>query len=69
MITVCDRAEKSCPIFPGMGMRLHWPIGDPAEFVGTEKEMLARFRVARDQLDLKVRGWLGEQGIIPSRQV
>jgi arsenate reductase len=66
MITVCDRAEKNCPIFPGMGIRLHWPIEDPAEFVGTPKETIARFRAARDQIDLKVRAWLGEQGIRPN---
>jgi arsenate reductase (thioredoxin) len=65
MITVCDRAERNCPIFPGTGIRLHWPIDDPAEFVGTPNEILAKFRAVRDQLDLKVRGWLGEQGILP----
>jgi arsenate reductase len=67
LISVCDRAEKSCPVFPGMGLRLHWPVDDPADFVGPEKERLAHFRLARDQLDLKVRAWLGEQGIIPGR--
>jgi arsenate reductase len=67
LISVCDRAEKSCPIFPGMGVRLHWPIEDPVEFVGTEKEILARFRAARDQIDLRVRAWLGGQGIKPAR--
>ena len=67
MITVCDRAEKSCPVFPGMGIRLHWPVEDPAVFVGTEKERLARFREARDQLDQKVRDWLGKQGIRPAQ--
>ena len=66
LITVCDRAEKKCPIFPGMGLRLHWPIEDPAEFIGTEKEIIARFRAARDQIDLKIRAWLGEQGIRPT---
>jgi arsenate reductase len=67
MITVCDRAEKNCPIFPGMGIRLHWSIEDPAEFVGTPKETIARFRATRDQLDLKVRDWLGQQGIRPAQ--
>ena len=69
LISVCDRAEISCPIFPGMGIRLHWSIEDPAEFVGTEKEKLAQFRAVRDQIDLKVRAWLGEQGIRPASLV
>jgi arsenate reductase (thioredoxin) len=67
MITVCDRAEANCPIFPGMGVRLHWPIEDQAEFVGTENEKLTKFRAARDQIDLKVRDWLGKQRIRPTQ--
>lgn len=58
MITVCDRAEKNCPIFPGMGIRLHWPFEDPASAVGNEEEKLAKFRQVRDQIDTKVREWL-----------
>ncbi|HSV85417.1 MAG TPA: arsenate reductase ArsC, partial [Levilinea sp.] len=30
LITVCSQAEEKCPIFPGMGIRLHWPFEDPA---------------------------------------
>jgi Protein-tyrosine-phosphatase len=32
LITVCSRAEERCPIFPGIGQRLHWPFEDPAAF-------------------------------------
>ena len=58
MITVCDRAEKSCPIFPGMGVRLHWPFEDTASVVGDDDDKLAKFRQVRDQIDTKVREWL-----------
>jgi arsenate reductase len=57
MITVCDRAEQNCPIFPGMGIRLHWPFEDPASAVGNEEEKLAKFRQVRDQIDSKVKEW------------
>lgn len=57
MITVCDRAEQSCPIFPGMGIRLHWPFEDPAAFQGSDEEKLAKFRQVRDQIELKVAEW------------
>ena len=57
LITVCSNAEKECPIFPGMGMRLHWPFEDPAAFEGTEEEKLVKFREVRDQIDQKVHEW------------
>ncbi len=60
LITVCDRAEERCPIFPGMGLRLHWPFEDPAAAVGTEEEKQAAFRQVRDQIEARVQAWLGE---------
>ena len=58
LITVCDRAEKKCPIFPGMGIRMHWPFEDPAKEEGSEAEKLTKFRQVRDLIDLRVREWL-----------
>jgi arsenate reductase (thioredoxin) len=69
MITVCGRAEESCPIFPGMGTRLHWDIEDPSKFSGTDTERLAKFRQVRDRLDQKIRLWLSQQGIRISDKV
>jgi len=63
LITVCDRAEQKCPIFPGMGQRLYWPIEDPAAFNGTNQENLEKFRLVRDQIEARVLSWLEEQGI------
>jgi len=36
LITVCSDAEAACPIFPGMGTRLHWPFDDPAAVRGSD---------------------------------
>ena len=63
LITVCSNAEEKCPIFPGMGIRLHWPFEDPAAFEGSEKEKLAKFREIRDQIEKKVIAWSVEQKI------
>jgi|SRR3972149_6313212 len=63
VITVCDNAEKNCPIFPGVSVRMHWPFDDPAEVEGSDTEKLAKFRQARDQIDARIRAWLAEQGI------
>ena len=63
LITVCDRADALCPIFPGVSNRQHWPVNDPAKVKGTKDERLAAFRDARDELRVKISAWLMEQGI------
>ena len=55
LITVCSRADEKCPIFPGMGQRLHWPFEDPAAFQGSPEEKLAKFRQVRDEIEAKVK--------------
>lgn len=62
LVTVCDRAEQKCPIFPGTGQRLHWPFDDPAAAEGSEEERLAIFRRVRDEIQARVAAWLQEQG-------
>ena len=62
VITLCDEAEKSCPaIFPGMGQILHWSFDDPAAFMGSEDEKLAKFREVRDQIEQCIKTWLAVQ--------
>jgi arsenate reductase len=58
LITVCDRAEQQCPIFPGMGVRLHWSFEDPAATTGSEEAKLAKFRQVRDQIEARILCWL-----------
>lgn len=50
VLTVCDNAKESCPIFPGHANRLHRDFEDPAAAGGSENERLAVFRRVRDQL-------------------
>ena len=50
VITVCDSARESCPVFPGPVDTLHISFRDPAEAAGNEDEKMAVFRTVRDQI-------------------
>jgi arsenate reductase len=50
VITVCEQANESCPIFSGDTERIHWSVPDPAAVEGSETERLAAFRGIRDSL-------------------
>lgn len=50
VITVCDRANESCPIFPGDTERIHWSFDDPSAATGTDEERLRAFRTIRDSI-------------------
>ena len=55
VITVCDRANESCPIFPGGTERLHWSFDDPSAATGTAEERLRAFRTIRDAIQQRLR--------------
>jgi len=51
VITVCDNAKETCPVFIGkVGKQLHIGFEDPAEAAGTEEEVFAVFRKVRDEI-------------------
>ena len=54
VITVCDRARQSCPVFPGQHESLHWDIADPAEVEGSDAARLEAFRCARADISDRV---------------
>jgi arsenate reductase len=58
VITVCDKAKESCPIFPGKAQRIHWSIDDPAAAEGDEAIRLAIFRRLRDEIRERLRSFL-----------
>ncbi len=61
VITLCDQAGKSCPVFLGEAQRLHMGFPDPAAVVGSEEEKLTAFRRVRDQIQAKVMGFLRDK--------
>jgi len=58
VITVCDHANESCPVFPGNGRRIHWSFPDPAIVGGAETERLAAFRDVRNALAARFRDFI-----------
>jgi arsenate reductase len=60
VITVCDNAKESCPVFPGKTQRLHWPFEDPASVEGTEDDRKDAFRKIRDRIHGRIMVFLGE---------
>jgi arsenate reductase len=68
VITVCDGANESCPVFPGAAARLHWSFDDPSGATGTEEERLAVFRRVRDEIRARIEGWLAQRAPRPERR-
>ncbi|MGB9751984.1 MAG: protein tyrosine phosphatase [Roseiflexus castenholzii] len=54
VITVCDRARETCPVFPGLKESIHWSIPDPAT-VEDEAERRRAFHQAATQLANRIR--------------
>ncbi len=62
VVTVCDGARESCPVFPSARRSLHWSIADPAAVEGDRQERLEAFRVARDELAARIETAFGAAG-------
>jgi len=50
VLTVCNNAKESCPVFFGRATRLHHSFNDPAAVEGSEEKRLGAFRRVRDEL-------------------
>jgi arsenate reductase len=55
VVTVCDQARQSCPVFPGVHESLHWGYEDPAAATGTDEEQMALFRKVFIQMAERVK--------------
>lgn len=51
VITVCDSAERECPLWLGKGKRVHHSFPDPAKAHGTAEEIMNVFRAVRDEIE------------------
>ena len=58
VITVCDDANKLCPVFPGNVQRLHWSIEDPFKGWEYNEYQMESFRVTREEIKARISGFL-----------
>ena len=58
VVTVCDNAKESCPVYSGATQTLHWPFDDPADATGTEDEQMTVFRRVRDEIKSTIQNYL-----------
>jgi len=54
VITVCDNAKESCPVWPGQPVVAHWGSPDPAAFEGTDEEKEHHFFLVAMQLRRRI---------------
>ncbi len=50
VVTVCDHAKESCPLFPGTAKKWHHNFSDPSKASGTAKELIVAFRETREEI-------------------
>lgn len=63
VITVCDNAKESCPVFWGDTKQIHQSFEDPPPpSVGSDEERLAVFRRVRDQLRMYLKDFTSNEG-------
>jgi arsenate reductase (thioredoxin) len=59
VVTVCDRAKETCPIFPTASHVLHWSFDDPAAAPEAQRRQV--FRQIRDEISGRIRHFIQEE--------
>lgn len=67
VITVCDRARESCPIFPADTALLHWSFDDPAAAEGSKEERRKVFQRVRDEIAGRIHQFAGSTTVTSHR--
>ena len=57
VVTTCDAAKETCPVFPGATRTIHHSFEDPAGAAGSKEKIMEVFRRVRDEIDL----WIQEE--------
>ncbi len=66
VITLCDSAAQECPMYPARRGRMHWGLPDPDLAGGDAVRERAMFVDIRDELERRLRDWLGKERLLRS---
>jgi len=58
VITVCDQANETCPVFPGDPQRIHWSFPDPSAVEGSDEARYQAFERTARELTIRLRTWI-----------
>jgi arsenate reductase len=61
VVSVCDNARDTCPVFAARAERIHWSLEAPAAVQGSEVARLDAFRRIRDRLHQRVKSFFAMQ--------
>lgn len=68
VITLCDDANKNCPVFFGGVKRLHMGFPDPAKATGSAEDILGEFRRVRDEIRVGMRDYFKSELNLKSKE-
>jgi arsenate reductase (thioredoxin) len=54
VVTVCDNARESCPVWPGQPIVAHWSSPDPAAIEGSDAEKYRAFKDVAFQINRRL---------------
>lgn len=60
VITVCDNARESCPIWPGHPAMLHWSLPDPALARGSDEQIYETFKEVATEIERRVDSFISD---------
>ena len=60
VITVCDHARDTCPVWPGHPSMIHWSLPDPALAHGSDAEIYETFKQAASEIERRVEKFMSD---------
>jgi len=62
VVTVCDHARETCPVFPGATSYLHKSFDDPSLWTGSAEQKMEKFRCLREEIKQWLQETFGKEG-------